>query len=159
PGGKETLLHEEPLRTDTHGRAILKWTAASAGYFRIAFRTRDTAGEAVSGETWGWGPGPGLAKGRLLFPGVTPPVEDLYYEEGNPARVLLVTPAPDCTVLLTREANDELLERRVVHVPGHSIELRIPLSRQDIPNVYLTATMVRGGQLYETTEELFVPPT
>src|SRR5207302_11218882 len=81
PGGKEMRVHQEALKTDSHGRAIFKWTAQSAGYFRITFVTRDSAEQEVSGSTYVWVQGPELEKGRFLFQGVTLQVENLYYEE------------------------------------------------------------------------------
>jgi uncharacterized protein YfaS (alpha-2-macroglobulin family) len=158
PDAKETLVHEEPLKTDGRGRALFRWTAERAGYFRIAFETRDTAGEAVSGSVMVWVDGPELAQGRFLSRGVVLAVKEPYYEEGQTARVLLVTPATDCAVLLTREANNQILDRQLLRLPGRSLEVKVPLARRDSPNVYLSALLVRDGQLLQATQELFVPP-
>ena len=72
--------------------------------------------------------------------------------------MLLVTPEPGCTVLLTREANNEILDRRVIRVSGTSMELPLPLSERDVPNVFLSAILIRDGQMHQATQELFVPP-
>jgi alpha-2-macroglobulin len=158
PDGKETLFHEEPLKTDKNGRAFLKWKNEAGGRFRVAFETKDTAGLAVSNSTDVWVSGPELEKGRFLFRNVLLKVQDLYYEEGQTANVLLVTPEPGCTVLLTREVNNEISERRLVKVPGRSLELKVPLAARDVPNVYLSAVMVRDGQMFMVNQEIFVPP-
>src|SRR5205823_351038 len=39
-----------------------------------------------------------------------------------------------------------------------SVELSLPLGARDVPNVYLSAILVRSGQLYQDTAQLFVPP-
>ena len=36
--------------------------------------------------------------------------------------------------------------------------LPVPLAKRDVPNVYLSAILVRDGQLFQATQELFVPP-
>src|SRR5262249_11700616 len=158
PDGKERLIHEEPLRTDARGRAVFRWTADRSGYFRIAFVTRDSARQEVEGSVDVWVQGPQLERGAFLFQGVQLEIERPFYAEGQTAKALLVTPAPDCAVLLTREADNQLFERRLVRVPGRSLELDVPLARRDVPNVYLRAVLVRDGNLYQATQELFVPP-
>jgi alpha-2-macroglobulin len=158
PDRKETLVHEEPVKTDAKGRALFRWAAAEGGHYRVAFVTRDTAEQEVAGSIPLWVQGPELEQGRFLFRDVFLAVENQYYEEGQTAGVLLVTPAPDCTVLLTREVNNEIVSKQVLRVAGRSRELRIPLDRKDAPNVYLSAVLVRGGQMLQATQELFVPP-
>ncbi|HLK61513.1 MAG TPA: alpha-2-macroglobulin family protein, partial [Chthonomonadaceae bacterium] len=156
--GKPVEVFSQPLLTDTHGRAILHWNALQAGYYQVAFVTRDTAGEEVRGETDLWVDGQALTRGRFHYRGIYLGVENLYYEEGQTAKVLLVTQEPDCTVLLTREAGNEILEKRLVHIPGRSLTLSIPLTHRDVPNVFLSAILVRHGELLQATQELFVPP-
>lgn len=158
PKGKETVVHEEALKTDRQGRAFLKWKANTSGYFRVAFETRDTREKEVSGSLRLFVQGPELARGKFLFQGVALQVGDLYYEEGQTAKLLLVTPEPDCAVLLTREANNEILEKTVVRVPGRSLELKVPLARKDVPNVYFSAVMIRNGRLLQARQEVWVPP-
>ena len=158
PNGKEAPVASFPLHTDAQGHGEIQWKAEKAGYFRIAFETRDTDGGKVSGDTRVWVDGPELRSRRFLFQGVTLAVKNPYYQAGETARVLLVTPAPGCTVLLTREAEGRILDKRVIRVPGRSLEIAVPITRRDAPNVFLSAVMARNGEVSEATQELFVPP-
>lgn len=159
PDKKEKLIFEKPLKTDDKGYAIFAWKATEGGAFRVAFVTHDSARQEVSGSTGVWVQGPELARGGfLLGQGVALQVEKPYYEEDQTARVLLLTPEPDATVLLTREANNQILDRQVLRIPGRSREIRVPLSRRDVPNVYVTAILIRDNQMHQATQELFVPP-
>ncbi len=158
PTAKEKLVYQKRLATDSHGRVILDWTADTAGYFRIAFTTHDTAGLEVEGSTDVLVQGVELTRGGFLSQGVALSVESPYYQEGDTARLLILTQTADCTVLLTREANNQILEKRLVRMAGRSAEVSIPLQHRDVPNVFITATMVRNGQIFEATRELFVPP-
>ncbi len=61
-------------------------------------------------------------------------------------------------MLLTREVEGQILDKRVVRVAGRSLELPIPLTRRDAPNVFVSAVMVRDGAMFQASQELFVPP-
>ena len=89
PKAKETLVYEKPLLTDAHGRALLDWTATKAGYYRVAFSARDTAGLPVEGSTYVWIAGAELTRGEFLTQGVFLAVENPYYQEGQTARLLI----------------------------------------------------------------------
>ena len=158
PNGKETLVTSFPLNTDAQGRAMIQWTAQKSGYFRLAYETSDGDGKPVSQSVDVWVDGLELRSQRFLFQGVTLAVKNPYYAPGETAKVLLVTPSPNCFVLLTREVGGQILDKRLVRVAGRSLELPIPLSRRDAPNVFVSAVMVRDGEMFQTTQELFVPP-
>lgn len=112
----------------------------------------------VGGETLVWVDGPELRSRRFLFQGVTLAVQNPYYQEGQTANALLVTPEPGCTVLLTREIGGRILDRRVVLVPGRSLQIPVSVTGRDVPNVFLSALMIRHGEMFEAAQELFVPP-
>ena len=158
PKGKETLVTSFPLKTDAQGRAMMQWTATKSGYFRLAFETMDGDGKPVKNSVNVWVDGPELRSQRFLFQGVTLAAKNPYYAPGETAKVLLITPAPDCAVLLTREVEGQILDKRVVRVPGRSLELSVPLTRRDAPNVFVSAVMVRNGEMLQASQELFVPP-
>lgn len=158
PKGKETPVHQEALTTDAQGYAMLKWTATQAGHYRIVFATQDGAGQTVKSDLKVWVDGAELARGRFLFQSIYIGVKQPYVQAGEAAKVLLITPSPNCTVLLTREADDEILEQRIVRVPGRSLEVAVPMTRRDVPNVHLSAVLVRNGRMFEATQEIFVPP-
>ena len=177
----ETLVWSAPVRTDAQGYASIGWKANTSGYFRIAFETQDADSSAsvnaapntangantsantnednlVSGDTLVWVDGPDLRSRRFLFQGVTLAVKNPYYQEGQTARALLVTSEPGCTVLLTREVDGRILDRRIVRVPGRSLEIPVSITGRDVPNVFLSALMIRHGEMFQTEQELFVPP-
>ena len=105
-----------------------------------------------------WVDGPELRSQRFLFQGVTMAVKNPYYQDGQAARVLLVTPEPGCAVLLTREVENRILDKRIVRIPGRSLEVSVPITGRDVPNVFLSAVMIRHGEMLTATQELFVPP-
>jgi uncharacterized protein YfaS (alpha-2-macroglobulin family) len=159
PDGKETAVTRQALATDKQGRAIFRWTAPAGACYRVQYEiVQRPRLEGVKGSLDLWVDGPELAKGRFLRQGLYMVAANPYYEEGQTAKVLLVSQDAGSTVLLTREADNEILDKRLVHIPGHSIEISVPLSHRDVPNVFLSAVTIRNNQMYEASQELFVPP-
>lgn len=158
PKGREKEVYQTKLRTDAQGRTYLRWRAAQAGYYLLQFETHDSAQQAVHGSHMLFVEGLELRRTGTIYDHVEVLSQKQYYAAGETAKVLLVTPAPGCSVLLTREANNEALGQQVVHVPGRSLEVELPLTARDAPNVYLTAALVRDGQVKLNTRELFIPP-
>src|SRR5205807_3838355 len=151
---KETLVSQEALETDATGRGRGHWTAARPGAYRIAFEARDAWKVKVSGSLTIWVAGPGMPTYDFLRQGVQLVVKKDIIPEGGRARVLLVVDQPGATVLLTQEANDEILRREVVRIPGSSRMVELPVSGRHAPNFYLQATMVRDGDVHEATQEI-----
>jgi alpha-2-macroglobulin len=153
----ETLVHEERLATDKTGRVKSHWTAERTGSFRLAFEALDAWEVKVVGSVVTWVVGQG-APYQFLRQGVRLVMESDTIPEGGRARLLLITDQPGATVLLTQEANDEILRREVVRLAENSQVLELPLNGGHAPNFYLQATMVRGGQVHQATQEVRVPP-
>lgn len=156
--GQEALVSHRPLGTDAQGRAFIEWTPPAGGYYRFEYQTRDRAEQEVRSTTYLWVEGPELSRTATEPAGLVLQPEKQTYAEGGTAKLLLVTPARGCTVLLTREANHEILSRQLVYVPERSREVTLPLTRGDVPNVYLSAVLIRHHQGYRAQQELFVPP-
>jgi alpha-2-macroglobulin len=153
----ESLIHTAALKTDATGRVKTEWTAERAGSLRIAFEGLDAWEVKVVGSVTTWVVGKG-APYQYLRQGVRLVMDDDTVPEGGRARLLLVTDQPGATVLLTQEANDEILRREVVRLPENSRVLELPLNGGHAPNFYLQATMVRGGEVHQATQEVRVPP-
>ena len=128
------------------------------GITESCFVTQDGTNQTVKSDLLVWVDGAELARGRFLFQSVFLAVKQPYSQEGDKAKVLLLTPEPNCFVLLTREAGNEILEKRIVRVPGRSLQFDVSISRRDVPNVHLSAVLIRKGHLYQATQEIFVPP-
>jgi len=156
--GQEALLSRKPLATDEQGRAFIEWTPPAGGYYRFEYEARDRAEQVVKGLTHLWVEGPELAKTDTSGSGLMLQPEKQAYEEGQQAKVLVITPFPGCTVLLSREANNEILGRQLLYVAGRSLEVTLPLNRAEVPNVYLSAVVIRNHQAFRAQQELFVPP-
>jgi uncharacterized protein YfaS (alpha-2-macroglobulin family) len=161
PDGPKKWTQEvlrQPFQTNSDGKGRFTWRPAKAGLYGITFLTHDARGLEVRDSANVWVYGPDLAVDSLHWRSLDLVVEQPYYTEGQTARLLLVTPAPGCTVLLTREAGSVILEKRLVHVSGRAMELALPIHGGDAPDVTVCAALVRDRKMYNTEAQIRVPP-
>ncbi|HLQ22482.1 MAG TPA: hypothetical protein VK132_04710, partial [Gemmatimonadales bacterium] len=153
---KETVVFETPLKTDGSGRARMPWITTPrgnpTGEYRIAFEARDAWEVKVSGSVMAWVAGAGMGPYQFLRQSVQLVVENNTVPEGGRARVLLLVDQPGATVLLTQEANDEILHREIVRLPENTRVIELPVNGRHSPNFYLQATMVRDGAVYQAAQ-------
>lgn len=64
------------------------------------------------------------------------------YNVGETARVLFKTPFSG-KMLVTLENADRVVSYQYVDVPGRSVSLDLPLTKEHLPNVYVTATLFK----------------
>ncbi|MBV9469317.1 MAG: hypothetical protein JOZ57_08730, partial [Abitibacteriaceae bacterium] len=159
PGDKEHQVFSEPIETDAQGRAFWTWQADAAGSYRIAYESTDEWGQKVLASTNLWVGGPGLNTTQFRLQGVTIVLDKRYYEEGDTLKALLIADQPDTTVLFTQEAGNEILRRDLITITGKSKEITLPVRHEHTPNFALAAALVKNFEVYQTQQEVFVPPT
>jgi uncharacterized protein YfaS (alpha-2-macroglobulin family) len=158
PGDKEEKVFESAVQTDKQGRTFWTWENDASGQFRIAYEATDDWGKDVRASANIWVAGDGLNTTALRLQGVTIVVEKRYYEEGDTAKVLLVADQPNTTVLFTQEASGDVLKRELVHIAGKSKEVSITIGHEHVPNFAVAAALVKNFEIYQTQQEIFVPP-
>jgi uncharacterized protein YfaS (alpha-2-macroglobulin family) len=79
------------------------------------------------------------------------------YRPGDKAQLLLLTPFAETKALVTVEGQD-ILRSKVVPVSGFSRLITIPIDDDMLPNGYVSAVAVSGGDLYRADRNLAVPP-
>ncbi len=159
PNDKEEKVHEEAISTDASGVLFWTWQADVAGEFRIAWEGTDAAGNKVTASTNIWVNGPQLNQVALRSRGVTLVLDKRVYQEGDTVQVLVVADRPDTNVLLTQEADGEILKRDVVHIEGKSRTLAIRIGPEHVPNFAIAAAVVKDFEVLQAQAEVFVPPT
>ncbi|MGV3722436.1 MAG: alpha-2-macroglobulin family protein, partial [Actinomycetota bacterium] len=152
-------MHTEPLHTGGDGRGMATWIPPLAGRYEVRFEATDEWDRKVTAGVRTWVAGD--EAGSALFP--SHPVElvseSARYSPGSTARVLMVAREPETTVLLTHEAGDRVLQKRVVRITGRSMVLETPLEVRHSPDILLTAAGVRGRRYFRAQAPLRVPLT
>jgi len=158
PNDKEEKVHEEAVSTDASGVLFWRWEADVAGEFRIAWEGVDAANNKVTASTNIWINGPQLNQVAFRSRGVTLVLDKRVYEEGDTVQVLVVADKPDTNVLLTQEADGEILKRDVIHIEGKSRTIPIVIGPEHVPNFAIAAAVVKDFEVMQAQAEVFVPP-
>jgi len=144
------------VETDAQGHAVAELRAPRAGSYAVHAAAPDSLGNTISAQSWFWASAdeaaPTESYGSL---GVT--FDKKTYEVGDVAQVLITSPVPDLTLLVTLEGH-RIHEARVIHLQGSAVRFEIPITREFQPNIWIDATAVNGKELLSTGKSLNVMP-
>jgi alpha-2-macroglobulin len=154
----EAAVLERTVQVGATGRTSLQFAPETGGEYRLAVRAVDARQEAVSAETLFDVADDGTASELFRLSDVELRLERMQYAEGETAQ-LLVSSSRRGSVLLTEEAGGRILGHRSVALDGRRRVVPLKLTRAHAPNVFLHATLVSQGQVYQARQEVLVPPT
>jgi uncharacterized protein YfaS (alpha-2-macroglobulin family) len=157
-GYTDEEIARTPLSTDAEGRVEYTFHPEAEGFYRASWSGSGNGGPVVTASTGVWvSPSAGglldyHAKGiEILADPVAP-------ERGGPMPVLIASDTPDCDVLLLVHAGGSLLRSEVLHLDGDSRLVTLESDPRFVPNVFVTAIVVRGGSSFADTREIQFPP-
>ncbi len=152
PGGrmywdwrKEVLENDEVCtgRTDENGVLKCQFTPKKGGSLRLVASATDRKKRKVVASAWYWVVGdPNYYGGRSNENRVSVFTEKPEFEAGETARVALSSPFKKALAMITVERED-ILWHKVMEV-GTNATVDIPIASSWTPNVYISATLVRG---------------
>jgi uncharacterized protein YfaS (alpha-2-macroglobulin family) len=140
----DTMLETRTLTTDVHGTATVTFTPPSGGEYRVVVQGRDELGNAAettqtidasSAESANWGITADTS--LLLKP------DKATYSVGETAHVLVPAPFANGNALITVERG-YIRRYWVERLPTNSSTVDIPITIDDLPNVYVTVTLFHG---------------
>lgn len=158
---EETLrqLSSDEFEVGERGEATFEWLADAPGRFSVRYVTRDRWSESVVGESRIWVTAPNYRAADFQFKNIEVMTDREEYRPGDVAYVLLNSTFPDGSVFVTLEADRQILKHQVVELTGKTQVLTIPIEKRHAPNIHLHAMCARNGQFFESSQEIFVPPT
>lgn len=152
PGGrmywdwrKEIIENDEVCKgkTDENGRLKCQFTPKKGGSLRLIASAQDRKNRKVVASAWYWVVGdPEYYGGRSNENRVSVFTEKPEFEVGETARVAFSSPFKKALALVTVERED-ILWHQVMEV-GTNATVDIPIAPSWTPNVYVSATLVRG---------------
>ena len=155
----ETVVEEWDLATDVNGKASLQAKAAAPGQYRIAYILTDSEGHAREGAHIFVVMGEDAGERDFRFNAIELVPEKPEYAAGETVRLRVNTDQPNSTVaLFLRPSNGVYLKPEILKLEGKSTLVEIPLTRKDMPNIFVEAFTVSGGKLHTDTREIVVPP-
>ena len=78
------------------------------------------------------------------------------YRAGDTAHVLAILPDDNADLLVTTERSS-VMSARQIKVAGKTAILDVPIAADYAPNVFLSVTFVRNGDMYSSDQRLVVP--
>lgn len=150
---KDTLVDTATATTNDRGEAIAAFTPATGGSFRVVASPAEPtrAEQAIRSAIFIWVSGPDQVSWRRENNDRITLISDKSsYAVGDVAEILIPSPlAAPVTALVTVERGG-ILQYDVVTLETNSQIYRLPITEADIPNIYVSAVLVKG----RTAEEL-----
>ncbi len=156
---REELAATMWLTTDAKdGKGFAFWHPDTPADYRIEYVAKDDRKQVVTAGATILVYGPNfdtrLKKDDGRFE-VTP--EFAEYRAGDTARVLVVAPAPDTTILFTEAAVGGIVHSRPIFVPGRSTIVNVTIGDEHVPNARFAATLITNGTMQEQVADVVVP--
>jgi alpha-2-macroglobulin len=145
------------VQTNAEGKAEFSFTPAREGYYRIAWSSQDGTSQ-ITAETYVWVATKatndlGYRHGALQLI-----VDSDTFTAGQTSPVMIVAPTDGAYVLFGLEGED-LDGYRLIHMTGTAKLVELPIEEKHVPNIFLSAAMVRDAQLFVDSKQVIVPPT
>jgi hypothetical protein len=147
------------LDTNAEGRAEQQLKATAAGQYRLSYKLADAKQHTIEGGYLFVVRGEGFDGREFRFNDLELIADKREYAPGDTVKLLINTNRVGSTVLLfLRPANGVYLPPKVLRLTGKSTVEEFAVVQKDMPNFFIEALTISGGQLYTETRELVVPP-
>ena len=153
---KEDVIANRDGQTGVDGTAQFDIPMSQAGDLMVRVTSTSPENREVSNSSYVWVPGSnqemyGAGERQIkLVP------DKKSYKVGETAKVLLVTGVPEAYVLITTEART-IQTKQVIKASGANTTFEVPITADNQPNVYVSATFLKDNNLYQGSKNLSVP--
>ncbi|HSE16636.1 MAG TPA: MG2 domain-containing protein [Pyrinomonadaceae bacterium] len=151
------------VTTDQQGHAVYEFQVTTPGNISIktVVQEKEKQFTTVSGYLWVVGPdsrwtdtpyyteNTGTGTIKLV-------TDKKSYRPGEVAHVLAILPQEHTNLLVTTE-RDNVLSSWKVNATGKTVVLDVPIEKHYAPNVFLSVTFVKDGDMYTNDKRLVVP--
>lgn len=136
------------LRTDSAGTEIITWTPPKGGQYQVIASGRDEQGNVISSATFIYASDPG-DRGFVAWPRenndrIELVTDKRMYAPGDTANVLVPSPFQGEVVALISLERSGVIEHEVRTLTSNSTVLEIPITVEQIPNVFVSVVLVKG---------------
>ncbi len=140
---KDEKVEEKSVRSSTEPLAV-ELTAPKAGYYIVRASAQDSRGNSVVSESGFYAEGSDYVAWERNEDDTIKLVSDKKnYKPGDTATILIKSPYEKTRALVTLE-RDHILDRRVVELTGTAPIIKVPLTSQHLPNVYVSVILLQG---------------
>ncbi|MGE0101768.1 MAG: alpha-2-macroglobulin [Blastocatellales bacterium] len=152
-------LSKAEVRTSLQGEGVYDYRVPIVGYIRIDAIVNENGKQIPSygGSLYATDRNDSWADNAYRDYGSIKLVADRKsYKPGETARVLAMLPTDKAHLLVTTEMTS-VVEARHVYSAGRAVMLEIPIRETYSPNVFLSVSYIRNGEMYEHSKSLAVP--
>jgi uncharacterized protein YfaS (alpha-2-macroglobulin family) len=155
----ETAVETWKLDTDPRGDTRQQLKAAEPGQFRLSYKLTDSRQHTIEGGYVFVVRGEGFDGKGFRFNDLELTTEKREYAPGEKVHLQLNVNKTDATVLLfARPANGVYLAPKIIRLNGKSAVEELAVVQKDMPNFFIEAVTVAGGQVFTEVREVIVPP-
>lgn len=155
----EVELDRQIISTDDNGMVTIRYRYESAGQLKFHFVSPDSWGSKVEGFALVWVVGNKFDGTLHRFNDLELITDKRTYEPGQTAHVMINTKQADSYVLLSTDAQNGFLKQwQLVHVPGKSVIIDVPVGPERRPNFFIEATTISMAHMHQQMAQICVPP-
>lgn len=133
------------LVTDERGDGSFAFTAPTGGSYKVTVEGLDELERTTRSSVFVWVSGPDTVSWRRSNDDRVTLISDkTSYEVGETAQILIPSPYPDEQWALVTVERGGVLSQQVLLLPSNSTVLPIPITEDDVPNIYVSVVLVQG---------------
>ncbi|MBL6764909.1 MAG: alpha-2-macroglobulin [Verrucomicrobiae bacterium] len=163
-GYEQEEILKRKIQLDAEGAADLDFDPGRDGWYHVNWRSEDVIREeprlaqAVTADTTVW-----VASGKTTelgyrSGGIQIIADKDTFRVGEKAAVMLLAPSNRRFVLFSTEGED-LYSHQLVRMNGRVKMLMLDVTEREVPNFYLSASMVMDRAVHQDRQQIVVPPT
>lgn len=142
---KKTGVLTQTVTTDANGAAVLEWTPPSSGEYKVDATGRDSMGNTIRSGAYMWVAGDDYAAWRQENNDrIKLVVDKEEYKVGETAEVLIPSPYQGAVKALVTIERGRVLSKEVIELTTNSHVLRVPITDQYAPNVFVSVVIIKG---------------
>jgi uncharacterized protein YfaS (alpha-2-macroglobulin family)/tetratricopeptide (TPR) repeat protein len=145
-------------KTGEDGAGVASIVVDETGAFRLSYVTAGDAGEEIRGDTFVWVVDRDFRGSQYRFSGVEITTDGDTFAVGGEMKVFVRSQFENASIVLTVEADREILYRRVVKAEGRACLETIPVGENWVPNVFVKAMTVHDEAVFTARTQVVVPP-
>jgi hypothetical protein len=145
-------------QTDAQGNTRTQLNIPSnGGSFEVRVKAKTPEGREVQSITWIYAGGAGWDFGEEGERKITLVPDQKSYQPGDTAHVLIITGVKHTRVLVSVEGAS-LSQLRMVEAKGPSVTVDIPITRESVPDIFVSASFFFENEFYNGSKMMKVPP-
>jgi len=139
-------IYTTTVTTSADGKAAAVFTPPSSGSYKILATGQDAHGNVIRSSTYLWVWGGGEAYWRQESTNRIDLITDKdSYAVGDVAEILIPSPYSGTVNALVTIERGHILETAVIELTSNSEVLRVPITADHIPNIFVSVVIVQGA--------------